>query len=511
TLALRADHDSNPVCQLNCFARFNSPSFFAMTHDPSVPYNRDITSGLHQALPGLTQVAWGPRFGFAWQPHHMGSTVLRGGFGIFYDQFPGTVADSLSQNPPLDNTFITAGVPLAPGVPGGMFGITSASNAAFVNGFRSGGTLASISAAVPTFAPPNFYNVSNISLPRYQEWNLELQKGLGTHASMSINYVGNHGIFEPDQDFGVNAFCPPSTCATGFRGLPASAPDRRFGTVTNLYGNAVSNYNGVTVTFQRKFTTGLQLQANYTFSHALDEISNGGFLPFSAAPATNVSYIYPQDPYNLRAYNYGNADYDARHYFSTNYVYDVPYRTGPAVLLKGWTVSGTFFVRSGLPFTVLDSTAGGALSSNNYGAPGGIPLAIFGTPTNPANYLGAERTCNNPDVTCLNTSSFLPAGTLLGFGSQRRNQFRGPGFFDTDFTIMKQIPLPGWEGGKLRVGAQFFNLINHPNFDQPVNDLASPQFGSIIRTVSVPTSIVGSFLGGDASPRMIQLTARLTF
>ncbi|HJT01375.1 MAG TPA: carboxypeptidase regulatory-like domain-containing protein [Terriglobales bacterium] len=511
TLALRADHDSNPVCQLNCFARFNSPSFFAMNHDSAIPYNQIITSGLHQALPGLTQVAWGPRFGFAWQLPHMGSTVLRGGFGIFYDQFPGAIADNVSQNSPLDNTFVTGGVPLAPGVPGNMFDVASGSNAAFVSGFRNGGTLASISAAVPTFAPPSFYNVSKISLPRYQEWNLELQKGLGAHSSMSINYVGNHGIFEPNQDYGVNAFCPPSTCAAGFQGLPSAAPDSRFGTVANLYSNAVSNYNGVTVTVQRKFTNGLQLQGNYTYSHALDEISNGGFLPFSLSPATNTSYIFPQDPNNLRAYNYGNADYDTRHYFSANYVYDVPYRSGPAVLLKGWTISGTFFVRSGLPFTAIDTAAGGALSSNNYGAPSNIPIALFASPINAGSYVGLERTCNNPDTPCLNTSSFLPAGSLLGFGNQRRNQFRGPGFFDTDFTVMKQIPLPGWEQGKLRVGAQFFNLINHPNFDQPVNDISSAQFGTINRTVSVPTSIVGSFLGGDASPRMIQLTARLTF
>ncbi len=281
TLALRADHDSNPVCQHNCVALFRSPDFFSMNHDPSVPYNQVIASGLHQTLPGLTTIAWGPRLGFAWQLPHLGDAVLRGGFGIFYDQFPGLIADSVTENPPLNNFFVTGGVPLALGVPGSMFAQTAASNAAFINGFRSGGTLASISAAVPGFVPPNFFNAAKTRLPRYQEWNLELQKGLGTHSSMSINYVGNHGIFEPTQDTGVNAFCPPTTCPAGFAGLPAAAPDSRFGTVTNLYSNAVSNYNGVTVSLQRKFTSGLQLQANYTYSHALDEISNGGFLPFS--------------------------------------------------------------------------------------------------------------------------------------------------------------------------------------------------------------------------------------
>ena len=499
TLALRADHDSNPVCQRNCIARFTSPDFLHMNNNPALPYNSVIATGLHQALPGLTKIAWGPRLGFAWQLPHMGNAVLRGGFGIFYDQFPAVVVDSLAENPPLDNTFVVGGVPLAPNMPGSMFAAASGSNAGFVNGFRSGGNLASISTAVgPAFAPPSFFNAGHTELPRYQEWNLELQKGLGSKASFSINYVGNHGIFEPNQDNGLNAFQP------GFVGLPAAPLNPAFGTVTQLYSNAVSNYNGITATVQRKFTSGLQLQANYTYSHALDEISNGGFLPFNFG--TNTSYLNPQDPFNLRAYNYGNADYDVRHSFNANYVYTVPYHYGPSALLKGWTLSGTFFVRSGLPFTAIDSTAGSTLATNNYG-----PGAIFATPVNPANYVGLERTCNNPDVPCLTGSQFVPSGTLFGFGAQRRNQFRGPGFFDTDFTVLKDIPIPGWEGGKLVVGAQFFNLINHANFDQPVSDIGNPQFGSIIRTVSVPTSVLGSFLGGDASPRIIQLTARLNF
>ncbi|HEV2116851.1 MAG TPA: carboxypeptidase regulatory-like domain-containing protein, partial [Terriglobales bacterium] len=139
TFALRADHDSNPVCQHNCVALFRSPDFFTMNHDPSVPYNQVIAPGLHQTLPGLTKVAWGPRFGFAWQLPHTESAVLRGGFGIFYDQFPGTIADNVTENSPLDNIFVTGGVPLALGVPGSMFAQTATSNAAFINGFRSRG------------------------------------------------------------------------------------------------------------------------------------------------------------------------------------------------------------------------------------------------------------------------------------------------------------------------------------------------------------------------------------
>src|SRR6202035_2573859 len=85
-------------------------------------------------------------------------------------------------------------------------------------------------------------------------------------------------------------------------------------------------------------------------------------------------------------------------------------------------------------------------------------------------------------------------------------------YFDTDLTIMKFFGMPHWEGGKLGIGAQFFNILNHPNFDQPIRDLSNTsQFGQIVRTVNTPTSILGSFLGGDASPRLIELTAKFNF
>ena len=129
-----------------------------------------------------------------------------------------------------------------------------------------------------------------------------------------------------------------------------------------------------------------------------------------------------------------------------------------------------------------------------------------------ANYLGgAPSSCGSSAVTtpCLTSSEFSPATS--GFGAQRRNQFYGPNYFDTDFTVMKNFNIPHWEGAKFGVGLQFFNLFNHPNFDQPIGDIANPQFGSIVTTVSTPTSILGSFLGGDASPRLIQVKAHLTF
>jgi hypothetical protein len=134
----------------------------------------------------------------------------------------------------------------------------------------------------------------------------------------------------------------------------------------------------------------------------------------------------------------------------------------------------------------------------------------------------ASSTNGGAKSPCLNAADFSPIiqasgatpnAPIFGFGNQARNQFFGPGYFDTDFTVMKYTGIPHWESAKLGVGVQFFNILNHPNFDQPDRDISngSGQFGQILRMVNTPTSILGSFLGGDAAPRLIQLTAKLNF
>jgi hypothetical protein len=516
TLSLRAEHNSNPVCQTNCFSRF-ATSFLDENHNPNLPYNQSIRTGLHQALINYTNVDWQPRFGFAWQPLGANrTTVVRGGFGLFADIFPGVVADDFIKNAPLNNQFSAGVAPLSLAVAGNQSALVAAANTAFTKGFSSGGTLASISASLPPgvpFVPPNLFNSARtIHTPRYQEWNLQFEQGFGRNMTLSLNYVGNHGLFEPLQNAGQNGFCNatclsalnPTAPAARFNGLPAAPIDSRFGVITEVQSGALSNYNGLSVSLTRRFSQ-VQLQANYTWSHAIDEISNGGFLPFGAIPITNVSPINPENPFNLRQ-NYGNADYDTRHYFSLSYVWDTPKFHGLLGTLANWTVSGTIFARSGLPFTAYDSLATGVLNGFNYGTtpPGGFN--VFG------NYpSGIPVSCDRSAVNkpCLAASNFSPATS--GFGDQRRNQLYGPNFFDTDLTVMKNFHVPISEASSFGVGFQFFNLFNHANFDQPVGDVRSSQFGLINRTVSVPTSILGSFLNGDASPRLIQVKAQFTF
>jgi hypothetical protein len=512
TFSLRGEHFSDPVCQTNCFAHLGG-DFLNVSHDPNQPYNQAIVSGQHQVLPNYTAVEWLPRFGFAWNPLGLKNTVVRGGFGLFADSFPGNIADQLLSNPPLQVGFNIAGGSLSPSVANNQAQLAAQNNAAFRAAFANGGTLASIQNSVPGFTPPTFNTVARrVFNPRYQEWNLEIQQALGQKTSLTLNYVGNHGVHEVVQNPGLNAFCgqncltalnngnPPTV--SQFGSLPTAPIDPRFSTITETSSSGDSNYNGLTVSVARH-TTNLTLQANYTWSHAQDDVSNGGLLNFNNT--TNFSILAPISPFNLRQFNYGNSDYDTRHYLSVNYVYEVPHKFGPSALLGGWTVAGTVYARSGLPFTVVDSNAYSILNGNNYG--------IAGTSSVPAQVLGGSRSCTsqaaNPATPCLLASNFGSA--VNGFGAQRRNQFTGPKFFNSDFTVTKMFRVPHWESAHLGVGAQFFNVFNHPHFDQPDADLASATFGRIINPVASPTSIFGSFLGADASPRLVQLHAIFTF
>jgi len=249
------------------------------------------------------------------------------------------------------------------------------------------------------------------------------------------------------------------TCAadllntTGFAGLPLTPPDPRFGTITEISSSNVGNYNGLTLSLQRRFAS-LQFQANYTYSHALTMISNGGFLPFNFN--TNESTANPQDPFNFRRYNYGNADYDVRHNASLNYVWTTPKLSGWKGALASWTVSGTLFWRSGLPITAYDDNGSGVLSGFNYAITNGDPL--FANYCCFANYLGSGSVvCTRAAILpvsgagspCLSAGPQFtglqspdPSTPITTFGNQHSNQIWGPHYFDTDLTLMKNFHFP---------------------------------------------------------------------
>jgi len=509
TYGIRFEQDSNPVCQTNCFARL-SDDFYSVSTSPDTPYQNMIKSSQHQAFNSLQKIGVEPRIGFAYSPSV--KTTVRAGFGMFTDAFPGTIADLALNNAPTNVPFTilsqnfgnpnapAAGYQLIPSAAGSAGSVAAASNAAFSAGFLNGATLNSLS-AVPGFSPPNFTNpVHHISYPTYEEWSLTVEQQLTKTAALSVGYVGNHTYHQPIQAFNANAY--------GFGGLPATVPNQNFASVNQIYSAGSSNYNGLVTTLinRARWAT---LQFNYVYSHALDEISNGGFLPFNGNTGSLI-YEYPVNPTNF-SQNYGNSDYDTRHYISASYLVPLPYWRGPKVLTDGWEFSGTVFHNTGYPFSVTANTIGSSIP--NYGA---LLYAQQIAPLTSNHCGGTKHSVNGPAgsnnpagaIPCSFASSFADP-TALDQG--RRNSLYGPNYTNTDLAITKSFGIPHWESAHLKVGAQFFNLFNHPNLAPPNSNIDSGAVGTISNTVNTPTSILGSFLGGDASPRLIQLTGKFSF
>ncbi len=178
TMTLRADRNSNMVCQTNCFSHLTAP-FNEVTHDPTTPYNQLILANQHQAFPDIETLVWQPRFGFAWNPRGDQKTVLRGGVGLFSDLYPGTIVDTFARNTPSLNSFVLSFLPYSPDEgSSSAVSTVAATNAAFVANFDNGGTAATLP---PGASRPTYNSVaSTLKNPKYLEWNFEVQQALGS-------------------------------------------------------------------------------------------------------------------------------------------------------------------------------------------------------------------------------------------------------------------------------------------------------------------------------------------
>ena len=513
TFALRAEHNSNPVCQTNCGALFGPSGGFntllnAGLLSPDTPYNTIIQSGRHQLFRNTDSINWGPRFGFAWSPGGSDKTVVRGGFGIFYDALAAGVVDNFMLNPPnvVQENIAQAGgtvwadttTPNSPYVQG------AASAAAIKAGFANGASYNSLVALLGSqFRTPGFYNQNGtFHTPYYEQWSVSLQQVLTDKSSVSLNYVGNHGVRIPVENPWLNAF---GSLTSG--PVPTTPPTNIFTTVQEYYSGGVSNYNGLTASYNQRVTYGFTVQANFTWSHAQDEISNGGFQPFS--DNTYVSPLYQINPACLKCNNYGNADYDIRNYFSASYVWQTPWKFGNKWAngaFGGWTLSQNFFARGGLPFSVIDGNNGyGNLLPNGGTTLGYVFQNGQGSCGRGSNYISGA-----PCLTATDFADNLVNGAPPpGFTNQRRNQYRGPGFFDSDLSVSKNFKLT--ERMAFGVGANFYNVFNHPNFDLPDSNVADSTFGNTVTTALPPTGPYGSFFANLPSARVIQFQGKLVF
>jgi hypothetical protein len=528
TFGMRATHNSNPLNPHDAVARL-SGSFASISHDVNQPLNAAIQTGLGNMFESTPLAILQPRTALALQVAP--KTVLRSGFGLFSDLLPGSIVDSVGVNPPYSETFqggllgTVGGTAIAPGVPGSAVDATVAANQIFNSGFAKG----QLSCASPLSHPNTCLQPVAITAvpdgklhaPYFMQWSFALEHQIGNTINLRAQYVGTRAVNQP-YTTQVNGY--QTVCQGCFAPFPYGGPtDPRFGTVTQLNTGANSHYNGLQTTAEKRLGHGVQIQANYTWSHCIDTVSNGGFLPFSAG---GILSPLPGDLQRDR----GPCDYDVRHNLTTSYVYELPIklrgRLGRA--LNGWQVSGSVFWHSGIPFSVLSApySANGSGVVNGSGPQfasvvPGVPLydhnAIPGV-TQP----GTIQWLNpNAFVSSVDPSTGACAGgdtpQSCQFGNLGRNALRGPDFTWSDLYLTKWFPLN--EKVKLRIDGQLFNVFNHPNFSLPSNVIAgipgnrSTQtgFGALTNLTSPPTGLLGVGLGGDSAPRMIAFRARIEF
>ena len=519
TMTLRADRNSGGACQHNCAGLPVTP-FNDLAHGAGIPYNQSFRTGLKTIVPGNELVVFQPRFGLAWSPRSK-NTVIRTGVGLFSDLYPGTSLSGIDTNFPQVNLWVVPGGSLAwdlnpaatTAFPGSGVALVQGCNAAFTNNFNSGGTFLTYQAAAPKCLNPppvggqivpTLNDVSrNLRNAKFVEWNLEVQHTLWGRTVVSANYVGNRGYDLLYFNETLNGF--------GFGKLPAAAPDPRVGRVNFLNSGAISNYNGLTLSVQENAWHGLSGRLSYTYSHAFDEVSNGGVFntPFSVITSIGVQI----DPYNLRA-NYGPADYDARHQLTATYIYALPFKSQNRFLnlaVGGWQLSGTMFWRTSFPFSFIDGGTVGGLAANNLaGAPPAIALLqpLFSQRNFPDAGACTVNPCFGIAGSGSNAPNLLTKATDFS-GAVGRNAFRGPGFVGGDMSLRKSFAVT--ERINLQLGLNAYNWLNHANYGIPYPNTNAPFFGVTAFMQTPPTSPYGAFAAAATDMRMAQLTAKVTF
>src|SRR5271155_4411025 len=520
TMTLRADRNSGGVCQSSCASLPVTP-FNDLAHGATIPYDESFVTGSKTIIPDIEKVVFEPRFGLAWSPIGQ-NTVIRAGVGLFTDLYPGGLLSLFDTNFPQVNLFNvptgSVAFDLAPpgstAFPGSGVNLVTQCNGAFLSNYNSGGSLTTggssgggyAGAAAPfggclnaqgALTVPNLNDVSrNFQNPKYVEWNFEIQHTFGTRTVVSANYVGNHGYDEIALNPTLNGF--------GFGTLPATSPDPRVGRVDQLYSGAVSNYNGVTFSIQENQWHGLSGRLNYTYSHALDEISNVPDEPFSVITSIGSSGTGQIDPYNLRL-NYASGDNDARQQLSASYIYQLPFKSENRLVnaaIGGWMISGTWFWRSGFPFSMFDGATSGGLAGNNLAG-----AIILLQPTATFTQRNFSHPGNCPDLVCWTTADFTPSPTLDG--PVCRNAFRGPGFLGGDLSVRKNFAIT--ERMTFQLGLSAYNWLNHANFGTPYPNTNASIFGQAVLTQTPPTSPYGAFAQAATDQRIAQITGKFIF
>jgi hypothetical protein len=395
-----------------------------------------------------------PRIGFAWDPTGSRKFSVRGGYGIFYDINATKTYISYGQVPPFSSQ-VDVNQP-----------------ASDIDPLRAVGNPFPLPPASKTTPVPRPVSTTardpNRRSTYVQSWNLTLERQLSSGwlarasyagskgTKLETAYQGNPAIYTPGSSTVANTNARRIYAAAGLSGI-------------NVYSNeGMSTYHALQLGSDYRMKNGLTLQTNYTFSKSIDNISISG--------GTSPNFI---NPFNKNAYR-SLADADATNRFTLSYVYATPGVKGwgraAEYLTAHWSTSGVFAAQTGLPI-VINSNTDTSLTGNN----GLVDL------------VGDPRLANPSLEAWFNKAAFaLPA--LGSFGNMGRNVLRAPGFWNADFSAVRDFPL-GAEQRKLQFRSEFFNAFNHVNPDAPSSTFTSPTFGRITAY-------------NDHGPRIIQLSLK---
>ncbi len=377
-----------------------------------------------------------PRLGIAWDLSRDSRTVVRAAYGRAADQPSTTAVRNATANPPFATPLIAAG--------------SIAFDTALETTRPAG--------LSPATVDPGFRNAMQ------QSWNVNVQRQLAQSLAAMVGYFGSRGrnlriarnINQP-----VNGVRPFSTLSP----LSPILPNEPLGNVIQVESTGLSSYQALWMSLMKRPSRGLQFDASYTWSKSLDTNS------------LNSSGFAVQDAYDI-SNEYGLSDFDARHRFVLSAIYELPFAGHP--LVRGWQVSAIVQAQSGNPVNIVTSN-----STLN-----GLPNTVR------PDLVGPIRIIGSPDQ-WFDPSAFVAVNR---FGNLGRNVVIGPGFRNTDLSIMKNFR-PGKY--RLQLRADIFDLFNHPNLGPPGNIVGSPTFGKITRT-RLPTGEAGS-------SRQIQLAIKALF
>ncbi len=429
-----------------------------------IPGKGFVTPGQNSAGPLYPQ-DWrdfAPRFGFAFTPMADGKTVIRGGYGIYYDV---PALNFFTANTSLSNGG-AAGVNANPGGANPVYNL-SVKNVVFAPGVPIFGT------STPT-PPFGAYAISqDFRTPYVQNMNLNIQRQLSQSTILQVGYVGSLGRKLP-----VLLDINQPVLVGGVAVRPFASQFPQLATIDTAESVANSEYNSLQVSLRQRLWKGLTANLNYSYGHSIDDTS----------AARNT---LPTNSYNLKNQR-GSSTFDIRHTVTSFVTYDIPQagKFAPR-LTKGWQLNALFTAFTGQPINILAGTNVSGTGENQ------DRVDVVGNPFNNVPVL-----TNTTAVQYFNTAAFAKpaAGT---FGNIGRDLFYGPGFASVDFSVFKRTPITERISTEFRV--EIFNLFNRTNYANPNVTFSSSSFGQMTQTLN-GSSAPGL---GFGEPRNTQLALKV--